>query len=134
MRGGGVSVDGEGLNANSTDYAAIIVRAAQINAGIWAKDLSVVTGANQVVLQRRRLLARDQLRAVPLTARFLAACSPIPIGGDGGGRRCSQCWEHCRQRRSTDRHCRCLQCTRCVPRFNRQQDTCGQYRYHCNSR
>ena len=44
VRGGSVFVDGAGLDTNTADYTNILARAAQINAGIWAKDLKVVTG------------------------------------------------------------------------------------------
>ena len=48
VRGGTVSIDGAGLDARSTDYAAILARAIKVNAGLWANELKVVTGANQV--------------------------------------------------------------------------------------
>ncbi|WP_309907779.1 filamentous hemagglutinin N-terminal domain-containing protein, partial [Variovorax soli] len=48
VRGGTVSIDGAGLDARSTDYAAILARAVQVNAGIWANELKVVTGANEI--------------------------------------------------------------------------------------
>jgi filamentous hemagglutinin len=48
VRGGTVSIDGAGLDLRQTDYAAILARAVQINAGLWANELKVVTGANQV--------------------------------------------------------------------------------------
>lgn len=45
---GSVSIDGAGLDTRSADYTTILSRAAQINAGIWANRLQVVTGANQI--------------------------------------------------------------------------------------
>ncbi|WP_157103360.1 two-partner secretion domain-containing protein, partial [Variovorax sp. WDL1] len=48
VRGGTVSIDGAGLDARSTDYAAILARAIKVNAALWANELKVVTGANQV--------------------------------------------------------------------------------------
>ena len=48
VREGVVSVEGLGLDARTTDYAAIIARAEQINANVWANALKVVSGANQV--------------------------------------------------------------------------------------
>ncbi|SHH62989.1 hemagglutinin repeat-containing protein [Massilia sp. CF038] len=47
VQGGTVSVNGLGLDASQTDFTTILTRALQLNAGIWAKDLRVVTGANQ---------------------------------------------------------------------------------------
>ncbi len=48
VRGGTVSIDGAGMDARTADYAAILARATQINAGVWARDLKVATGANDV--------------------------------------------------------------------------------------
>jgi filamentous hemagglutinin len=48
VRGGTITIDGAGLDLSRTDYAAILARAVQVNAGIWANELKVVTGANQV--------------------------------------------------------------------------------------
>ncbi|WP_425251656.1 hemagglutinin repeat-containing protein [Janthinobacterium sp. NFX145] len=45
---GVVSVSGRGLDTSQSDYTAILARAVQVNAGIWANDLRVVTGANRV--------------------------------------------------------------------------------------
>jgi filamentous hemagglutinin len=45
---GSVSIDGAGLDTRSADYTAILSRAVQVNAGIWAQQLQVVTGANEV--------------------------------------------------------------------------------------
>lgn len=48
VRNGTVGIEGAGLDASRTDYAAILARAVQVNAGIWASELKVVTGANNV--------------------------------------------------------------------------------------
>ncbi|MDO8040282.1 filamentous hemagglutinin N-terminal domain-containing protein, partial [Janthinobacterium sp. SUN137] len=45
---GVVSINGRGLDTSLSDYTAILARAAQINGGIWAQELKVVTGANQI--------------------------------------------------------------------------------------
>lgn len=58
VSGGLVTVEGKGLNGKDTDSLAILSRAAEINAGIWANRLQVVTGKNQV--------AADTLQAKPL--------------------------------------------------------------------
>ncbi len=41
-----ITVDGNGLN--SSDRVDLIARAVQLNAGLWAEDANVVTGANRV--------------------------------------------------------------------------------------
>ena len=48
VQGGNISINGNGLDLRTTDYAAILARAVQVNAGIWANELKVVTGANQI--------------------------------------------------------------------------------------
>ncbi|PHV36009.1 hemagglutinin repeat-containing protein [Janthinobacterium sp. BJB304] len=45
---GVVSINGRGLDTSLSDYTAILARAAQINGGIWAQELKVVTGSNQI--------------------------------------------------------------------------------------
>ncbi|MGX9772324.1 two-partner secretion domain-containing protein [Janthinobacterium aestuarii] len=45
---GVVTINGRGLDTSLSDYTAILARAAQINGGIWAQELKVVTGANQI--------------------------------------------------------------------------------------
>jgi filamentous hemagglutinin len=45
---GAVTISGRGLDAAEADYVGILARAVQMNAGIWAKELRVATGANQI--------------------------------------------------------------------------------------
>lgn len=46
IQGGTVSVDGAGLDTRGADYTAVLTRAAQLNAEIWADRLQVITGSN----------------------------------------------------------------------------------------
>jgi len=48
VQGGTITVSGNGLDLSTTDYAAILSRALQVNAAIYASELKVVTGANQI--------------------------------------------------------------------------------------
>ena len=48
VQGGNISINGNGLDLSTTDYATILARAVQVNAGIWANELKVVTGSNQI--------------------------------------------------------------------------------------
>ncbi|MGE0097573.1 MAG: hemagglutinin repeat-containing protein [Hydrogenophaga sp.] len=48
VHGGTITIDGAGLDTSSTDYTAILARAVEANAGIWAQELKVVTGVNDV--------------------------------------------------------------------------------------
>lgn len=45
---GNISISGAGLDASQTDYTDLIARSVEINASVWAKQLSVTAGANQV--------------------------------------------------------------------------------------
>nr|WP_274585696.1 filamentous hemagglutinin N-terminal domain-containing protein [Neisseria sp. 51.81]MDD9328634.1 filamentous hemagglutinin N-terminal domain-containing protein [Neisseria sp. 51.81] len=45
---GKVVIEGRGLDASDADYTRILSRAAQINAGIWGKDVKVVSGKNKL--------------------------------------------------------------------------------------
>ena len=45
---GQITVQGAGLDASQTDYTDLIARAVQVNAGVWANQLNVTAGANQV--------------------------------------------------------------------------------------
>ncbi|MFN5349375.1 MAG: filamentous hemagglutinin N-terminal domain-containing protein, partial [Polaromonas sp.] len=45
---GNINISGAGLDASTTDYTGILARAVQANAGIWAKELKVVAGSNQI--------------------------------------------------------------------------------------
>ena len=48
VRGGSVVVQGLGLDSRTASYTTILARAVQINAGLWAEELRVLTGANDV--------------------------------------------------------------------------------------
>lgn len=46
--GGKVRIEGLGLDTSTADYTTILARAVEVNAGLWAKNLTVVTGTNEV--------------------------------------------------------------------------------------
>lgn len=50
VQGGLISIQGNGLDATKADYANILARAISLNAGLWAQDLKVVTGVNQIAV------------------------------------------------------------------------------------
>ena len=45
---GEVRLEGAGLNAKDTAYTDIYAKAVKLNAGLWAKNLSVITGKNKI--------------------------------------------------------------------------------------
>lgn len=45
---GEIMVNGAGMDSSRQDYTDLIARTVKVNAGIWAKDLTVTTGRNEV--------------------------------------------------------------------------------------
>ncbi|HWV14976.1 MAG TPA: hemagglutinin repeat-containing protein [Cellvibrio sp.] len=43
-----IRIEGAGLDTRQTDYTALMARAVEVNAGIWANKLDVIAGANQI--------------------------------------------------------------------------------------
>jgi len=48
VRRGVINIEGDGLNSNQTNFTDVIARAVKVNASIFATDLRVTTGANNV--------------------------------------------------------------------------------------
>lgn len=48
VSGGKITIQGSGMDASATTRVDLLARAVEINAGIWAQDLNVITGANQI--------------------------------------------------------------------------------------
>lgn len=46
--GGNINFLGNGLDTSQTNFTDVIARAVDVNAGIWANELSITTGTNQV--------------------------------------------------------------------------------------
>ncbi|MFT6221112.1 MAG: filamentous hemagglutinin, partial [Candidatus Endobugula sp.] len=45
---GTISINGDGLDATDSNFTHLISRSVEVNAGIWAQDLQITTGTNQV--------------------------------------------------------------------------------------
>lgn len=60
VQGGTINIEGKGLDGRETDYTDLIARSVQVNAGVWANDLKVTAGRNQV--------NADNTQATPLAA------------------------------------------------------------------
>jgi filamentous hemagglutinin len=48
VTGGTITVNTQGLLSGNTDQVDLLARAVQINAGMWARQLNVVTGSNRI--------------------------------------------------------------------------------------
>ncbi|WP_202755342.1 hemagglutinin repeat-containing protein [Burkholderia cenocepacia] len=71
-----VTVAGAGLNATGTDQVDIIARAVQVNASVYAKNLNVIAGTNQV--------NHDTLAATPIAGDGPAPAVAIDVAQLGG--------------------------------------------------
>ena len=70
---GAIRVQGEGLDASRADYADLITRSLQVNAGIWANQLQASLGNNLVSADHAGVLARSGGGAVPAFALDVGA-------------------------------------------------------------
>jgi filamentous hemagglutinin len=78
---GEVVVQGAGLDSSRQDYTDIIARSVTVNAGVWANDLALTTGVNQVDAARGAVQAKNTAEAKPAFALDVAA-----VGGMYAGR------------------------------------------------
>ena len=81
ITGGDILIEGKGLGGKETGSLAILSRAVKINAGIWAKDLHITTGANTVNAKTLEASAIEGKGGRPTFALDTAA-----IGGMYAGR------------------------------------------------
>ena len=80
VQGGRVRIEGLGLDATQTDHALILARAVEVNAGIWAQALTVVTGANDVSVDAARITAAASPGSAPAFALDVAALGGMYAG------------------------------------------------------
>ena len=81
VTGGLIDIEGKGLNGKEAGSLAILSRAVKINAGIWAKDLHITTGANNIDAKTLEASAIEGKGGRPAFALDTAA-----IGGMYAGR------------------------------------------------
>ncbi|MFA6464335.1 MAG: filamentous hemagglutinin N-terminal domain-containing protein, partial [Desulfurivibrionaceae bacterium] len=76
VHGGIIKITGVGLDTSTADYTDLIARSVQVNAGIWAKQLTVTAGANQV--------EADHSVATPIVGVGVAPAFAIDVAQLGG--------------------------------------------------
>ncbi|KDR29092.1 MULTISPECIES: filamentous hemagglutinin N-terminal domain-containing protein [Caballeronia] len=76
VTGGTITVQGAGLNVTNVDQVDLLSRAIQANAAIYANNLNVVAGANQI--------DHDTLNATPIAGAGPAPSVAIDVGALGG--------------------------------------------------
>ena len=81
ITGGDILIEGKGLGGKEAGSLAILSRAVKINAGIWAKDLHITTGANSIDAKTLEASAIEGKGGHPAFALDTAA-----IGGMYAGR------------------------------------------------
>ena len=81
ITGGDILIEGKGLGGKEAGSLAILSRAVKINAGIWAKDLHITTGANSIDAKTLEASAIEGKGGRPAFALDTAA-----IGGMYAGR------------------------------------------------
>ena len=79
---GSINVEGLGLDNRTADYTVVLSRAAQVNAGLWANRLQVITGANEV--DSRTLGGDAEVQIQALKATEAPPAYALDVGRLGG--------------------------------------------------
>ncbi|EER2055918.1 filamentous hemagglutinin N-terminal domain-containing protein, partial [Escherichia coli] len=82
VEGGEIQVTGKGMDASRTDYTDIIARSVKINAGVWAQDLKVTTGRNNVDIAHRQ----TEKKAADASSQPQVALDVSSLGGMYAGK------------------------------------------------
>ena len=80
VSGGTLSVLGAGLDATGTDYTDLIARSLQVNAGVWAQQLQIITGTNTVSADHARVAATAATSTTPTFALDVGALGGMYAG------------------------------------------------------
>ncbi|MCB5321722.1 hemagglutinin repeat-containing protein [Yersinia intermedia] len=79
---GEIVIQGKGLDSSRQDHTDLIARSVKVNAGIWANDLKVTAGRNQVDAAHRNITAK----AADGSARPTVAVDVASLGGMYAGK------------------------------------------------
>lgn len=76
VQGGAIRIHGKGMDASATNYTDLIARSVEVNAGIWARQLQITTGANEV--------SADHAKVQQTAASGDAPAFALDVGALGG--------------------------------------------------
>ncbi|WP_423600973.1 cytidine deaminase-like fold-containing protein [Roseateles sp. MS654] len=79
VQGGLIRVDGQGLDGSQTDYTALLARAVELNAGLWAKEARIQTGTQVMTVDAAGTGAGEAL--APTGERPRYALDSTALGG-----------------------------------------------------
>ena len=77
---GQINVEGTGLNAMGSDYTDLLARAVKVNAGIWANNLAITTGANSINADNSQFTANTVTGTTPSLAIDTSALGGMYAG------------------------------------------------------
>ncbi|RQO36238.1 hypothetical protein DBR37_07905 [Herminiimonas sp. KBW02] len=81
---GTISVEGLGLDTRGATYTDILARSVQVNAGIWANKLKVVTGANEVNINNLDYAGNVAQGITPITGTGSVPQFSLDVAALGG--------------------------------------------------
>ncbi|HAF2412847.1 TPA: filamentous hemagglutinin N-terminal domain-containing protein [Salmonella enterica] len=76
VQGGAIRVNGQGMDASATNYTDLIARSVEANAGIWAQQLRITAGSNDV--------SADHTKVQKTAARGDVPAFALDVGALGG--------------------------------------------------
>ena len=77
---GQISIEGQGLNVQGSDYTDLLARAVKINAGIWGNNLAITTGVNRINADNSQATAGTSTGATPTVAIDTSALGGMYAG------------------------------------------------------
>jgi len=83
---GEIVVEGAGMDSSRQDYTDLIARTVKVNAGIWAKDVTVTTGKNDVAADNRTATASSTADSDSSDVKPTLAIDVAQLGGMYAGK------------------------------------------------
>ncbi|WP_240476751.1 hemagglutinin repeat-containing protein [Pectobacterium brasiliense] len=83
---GEIVVEGAGMDSSRQDYTDLIARTVKVNAGIWAKDVAVTTGKNEVAADNSTATASSATDSDSSDVKPTLAIDVAQLGGMYAGK------------------------------------------------